>query len=57
MEPELVYAERTLKLARQLELLTGLEARPTILGHLQRGGTPSAADRLLATRLVPPPRI
>ncbi len=50
-EPELVYAERTLKLARQLELLTGLEARPTILGHLQRGGTPSAADRLLATRL------
>ncbi len=50
-EPELVYAERTLRLARQLELLTGLEARPTILGHLQRGGTPSAADRLLATRL------
>jgi 6-phosphofructokinase 1 len=51
VEPELVYAERTLKLARQLEALTGLEARPTILGHLQRGGTPSAADRLLATRL------
>jgi 6-phosphofructokinase 1 len=51
VEPELVYAERTLRLARQLELLTGLEARPTILGHLQRGGTPSAADRLLATRL------
>ena len=50
-EPELVYAERTLRLAHQLELLTGLEARPTILGHLQRGGTPSAADRLLATRL------
>ncbi|MGA7180502.1 MAG: ATP-dependent 6-phosphofructokinase [Thiobacillaceae bacterium] len=50
-EPELVYAERTLRLAHQLELLTGLEARPTILGHLQRGGIPSAADRLLATRL------
>jgi 6-phosphofructokinase 1 len=50
-EPELIYAERTLRLARQLEKLTGLEARPTILGHLQRGGTPSAADRLLATRL------
>ena len=50
-EPELVYAERTLRLAHQLELLTGLETRPTILGHLQRGGTPSAADRLLATRL------
>ena len=50
-EPELVYAERTLRLAHQLELLTGLEARVTILGHLQRGGTPSAADRILATRL------
>jgi 6-phosphofructokinase 1 len=41
----------TLALARQLEKLTGLESRVTILGHLQRGGTPSAADRLLATRL------
>ncbi len=50
-EPELVYAERTLRLAHQLERLTGLEARVTILGHLQRGGAPSAADRLLATRL------
>ena len=50
-EPELIYAERTLLLAQQLEKLTGLEARVTILGHLQRGGTPSAADRLLATRL------
>jgi ATP-dependent phosphofructokinase / diphosphate-dependent phosphofructokinase len=42
---------RTLELAQQLEALTGLEGRVTILGHLQRGGTPSAADRLLATRL------
>jgi 6-phosphofructokinase len=42
---------RTLELAQQLEGLTGLEGRVTILGHLQRGGTPSAADRLLATRL------
>jgi 6-phosphofructokinase 1 len=41
----------TLRLARQLEEQTGLESRVTILGHLQRGGTPSAADRLLATRL------
>jgi 6-phosphofructokinase 1 len=41
----------TLELAQQLEALTGLESRVTILGHLQRGGTPSAADRLLATRL------
>ena len=44
-------AEHTLQLARMLEEKTGLESRPTILGHLQRGGTPSAADRLLATRL------
>lgn len=42
---------RTLVLSEQLEALTGLESRITILGHLQRGGTPSAADRLLATRL------
>jgi 6-phosphofructokinase 1 len=40
-----------LRLSKQLEELTGLEARVTILGHFQRGGTPSAADRLLATRL------
>jgi len=41
----------TLSLAEQLEQLTGLESRVTILGYLQRGGTPSAGDRLLATRL------
>lgn len=44
-------SSHTLHLARQLETLTGLESRLTILGHLQRGGTPSASDRLLATRL------
>ena len=48
---ETQYAEKTVRLAKQLELLTGLEARITILGHLQRGGIPSAADRMLATRL------
>ncbi|MFN3884207.1 MAG: 6-phosphofructokinase [Rhodocyclaceae bacterium] len=48
---EMIYANRTLRLAKQLEKRTGLEARVTILGHLQRGGTPSAADRILATRL------
>jgi 6-phosphofructokinase 1 len=41
----------TMRLSRELEELTGLEARVTILGHLQRGGAPSAADRILATRL------
>jgi len=45
------HMEHTLRLTRQLEKLTGQESRLTILGHLQRGGTPSAADRLLATRL------
>ena len=44
-------SDHTLELDHQLEERTGLESRPTILGHLQRGGTPSAADRLLATRL------
>jgi ATP-dependent phosphofructokinase / diphosphate-dependent phosphofructokinase len=38
-------------LASALEELTGLEARVTILGHVQRGGTPSPADRVLATQL------
>ncbi|MEA1902149.1 MAG: ATP-dependent 6-phosphofructokinase [Actinomycetota bacterium] len=41
----------TSSLASQLSELTGLESRLTILGHVQRGGTPSPADRLLATRL------
>jgi 6-phosphofructokinase 1 len=41
----------TLRLAKQLEELTHLESRVTILGYVQRGGTPSAADRLLASRL------
>ncbi|MCG6868672.1 MAG: 6-phosphofructokinase [Gammaproteobacteria bacterium] len=45
------HTDRTLQLSRQLEELTGLESRVTILGYLQRGGIPSAADRLLATRL------
>lgn len=44
-------AASTLHLSRELEKLTGLESRVTILGHLQRGGAPSAADRILATRL------
>jgi len=43
--------EHTFRLARELEAATGLETRVTILGYVQRGGTPCAADRLLATRL------
>jgi ATP-dependent phosphofructokinase / diphosphate-dependent phosphofructokinase len=49
--PEAQRAEHTWRLARQLEELTGLESRVTILGYVQRGGAPLAADRLLATRL------
>jgi 6-phosphofructokinase 1 len=54
--PEIVDSEEpqvgnALLLAQKLEALTRLESRVTILGHLQRGGTPSAVDRLLATRL------
>lgn len=41
----------TAQLASTLAGLTGLESRITILGHVQRGGTPTPADRLLATRL------
>ena len=45
------HEAHSIKLSRELETLTGLESRVTILGYLQRGGTPSAADRILATRL------
>jgi len=43
--------EHTFKLARELEAVTGLESRVTILGYVQRGGIPCAADRLLGSRL------
>jgi 6-phosphofructokinase 1 len=36
--------------AQQVEEATGKETRVTILGHLQRGGSPTAFDRILATR-------
>ena len=45
------YRGSTIQMAEELQNITGLETRVTILGHLQRGGTPSASDRLLATRL------
>ncbi|MBN2453069.1 MAG: 6-phosphofructokinase [Candidatus Omnitrophica bacterium] len=37
-------------LASEIEKRTGFETRTTVLGHIQRGGTPSAFDRFLATR-------
>ncbi len=38
-------------LAPEIERITGIETRATVLGHIQRGGSPSAFDRVLATRL------
>jgi phosphofructokinase-like protein len=39
------------QLEREIEERTGFETRATVLGHIQRGGTPTAFDRVLATRL------
>jgi 6-phosphofructokinase 1 len=39
------------QLEREIETRTGFETRTTVLGHVQRGGTPTAFDRVLATRL------
>lgn len=51
LEFQASHAGNTMRLAQQLEQITGLESRVTILGYVQRGGTPSAMDRLLATEL------
>ena len=48
---EVARSRSTAEMAERLAALTGLEARVTILGHVQRGGTPSPLDRVLATRL------
>ena len=50
----LVVAEGAVRgeaLAEQLNAATGYEYRATVLGHVQRGGSPSAADRVLASQL------
>ncbi|MCA1021885.1 6-phosphofructokinase [Halobacillus litoralis] len=39
------------ELARRIDEAAGLESRVTVLGHTQRGGSPSASDRVLASRL------
>ncbi len=46
----LVHEPVASRIARQLQSLTGTEARVTSLGHVQRGGTPTSFDRLLCTR-------
>jgi 6-phosphofructokinase 1 len=38
------------KLVREIEDKTGIESRCTVLGYLQRGGSPTAFDRVLSTR-------
>ena len=47
----LVHEPVASRLARHIQQLTGVEARVTSLGHVQRGGPPTAFDRLLCTRL------
>jgi 6-phosphofructokinase 1 len=47
----LVEESKASRIARQLQQLTGTEARVTSLGHVQRGGEPSATDRVLCTLL------
>ncbi len=39
------------ELAKKIEAATGFETRANVLGHMQRGGRPSARDRVLATRM------
>jgi 6-phosphofructokinase 1 len=50
-EIKMVQESLASRLARQVQVLTRTEVRVTALGHVQRGGEPSARDRLLATRL------
>jgi 6-phosphofructokinase 1 len=47
----LVQEPTASRVARELQQLTGIDARVTSLGHVQRGGSPTATDRLLCTRL------
>jgi 6-phosphofructokinase len=48
---EAAHRGNAYRLADHLEELTGLESRVTVLGYVQRGGTPDAADRMLGTLL------
>lgn len=47
----MVVEPKASRIARLLQQHTGIDARVTSLGHVQRGGSPSASDRLLCTRL------
>lgn len=45
------YLSAAFHVAELINKRTGIETRVTILGHIQRGGSPTASDRLLASRL------
>ena len=45
------YAMGCQEVARQLEEAVGMDVRVTILGHIQRGGSPTAQDRIMATKM------
>jgi 6-phosphofructokinase 1 len=47
----MTYPSIGYRLAAEIEEATGMETRPTVLGYTQRGGTPNASDRVLATSL------
>ncbi len=47
----LVQEPKASRIAREIQQLSGVEVRVTSLGHIQRGGIPTAYDRLLCTRL------
>lgn len=47
----LIAEPKASRLARELQQLSGIDVRVTSLGHIQRGGIPTPADRLLCTRL------
>ncbi len=49
--PDSGHASVGARVAKEIEARTGLQARLTALGHTQRGGSPSSADRILATQL------
>ena len=42
---------RIAELAKQIEDETGIESRATILGHIQRGGSPTLRDRVIASKM------
>ena len=46
-----VKGMNVIEMAKEIEAKTGIESRGTILGHIQRGGTPTARDRIMASQM------